>query len=100
MPIVRLFRVRIDPAMRAEFEAKFATISVGAVSGAEGTLGVEIFKPTRWEQDEYLMISRWHDEAALQRFAGQNWNEAYIPPGMAQFVRECSVHHYEAWKEA
>ncbi|MDC8754993.1 antibiotic biosynthesis monooxygenase [Erythrobacter sp. sf7] len=99
MTIVRLFRVRIHSALRAEFEAKFATISVGAVQAAQGALGVEILKPTHWAPDEYLMISRWRDSAAIKRFAGEHWNHAYIPPGMETFVADCSVDHYTAWKQ-
>jgi heme-degrading monooxygenase HmoA len=100
MSIVRLFRVRIHPALRTEFEAKFAVVSVNAVRDAQGALGVEIFKPTRWDRDEYLMISHWQDEDALRRFAGEDWNRAFIPPGMEQFVAECDVHHYTAWETA
>lgn len=99
MPIIRLFRVRIHAPMREEFEAKFAVVSVNAVRGAEGALTVEIFKPGRWDPDDYLMISHWQDEAALKHFAGEDWNQAYIPPGMEQFVAECSVHHFTAWDE-
>ncbi|TAD77130.1 MAG: hypothetical protein EAY70_09115 [Sphingomonadales bacterium] len=97
MSIVRLFRVHIHSALRADFEAKFATISVNAVRIADGALGVDIFKPSRWNPDEYLMISRWRDEAALKRFAGKDWDRAFIPPGMEQFVAECEVHHFTAW---
>lgn len=98
MTIVRLFRVRIHSALRNEFEAKFATISVDAVQTAQGSLGVEILKPTLWAPDEYLMVSRWQDEAALKRFAGEDWNRAYIPPGMERFVADCSVDHYTSWE--
>lgn len=99
MTIVRLFRVRIHSALRADFEAKFATISVDAVQTAQGALGVEILKPTHWGPDEYLMISRWQDEAALKRFSGEEWSRAYIPPGMERFVADCSVDHYTSWDQ-
>lgn len=95
--ILRIFRVRIHAGMHSSFEAKFATVSVDAVRNADGALSVEILKPGKWEPDEYLMISRWRDEDALKRFAGENWNSAFIPAGMEQFVQECWVHHYTAW---
>ena len=97
MTITRIFRVRIDPDLRDEFEAKFATVSVAAVTGAHGSRGVTIFRPTRWAPDEYAMISTWQDEAALAAFAGEQWNAAVIPPGMETYVVECSVHHYRVW---
>ncbi len=99
MPVIRLFRVRIHTALREEFEAKFAVISVNAVRDAEGALAVEIFKPGRWEPDEYLMISRWQDEKALRRFAGEDWNRAFIPDGMERFVKDCALHHFTGWDD-
>ena len=51
MTIVRLFKVRTHSALRAEFEARFATTSVDAVHGAQGALGVDILKPTHWSPD-------------------------------------------------
>lgn len=97
MSIVRLFRVRIHAALRAEFESKFATVSVNAVRSAEGASDLEIFKPTHWAPDEYLMISRWTDEAALRCFAGEDWSRAFIPDGMEIFVAECWVQHFTTW---
>lgn len=99
MPIIRLFRVSIHTEMRREFEEKFASISVAAVKQALGSLGVEIYKPSQWAPHEYLMISRWQDEAALKSFAGDSWNSAFIPPGMEKFVSDCRVDHYTSWDD-
>ena len=97
MPITRVFRVRIDPTRRAEFEQSFAEISVQAVIQAPGSLSVAVFRPTEWAPDEFAMISKWQDEAALRAFAGDDWNQAVIPSGMEALVRECWVHHYQSW---
>mgnify|MGYP003403121689 FL=1 len=99
MAITRIFRVRIDPALRQEFEAKFSSVSVHAVDQAQGFLAVSILKPTKWAPDEYAMISQWENEAALQAFAGEEWRRAVIPPGMEKFVVECWVHHYASWQK-
>lgn len=96
--ITRVFRVRIDPAQRAEFEQKFQTVSIDTVETAAGFLSAEIGKPTAWAPDEYMMISRWESEDALRKFAGDSWNQAHIPAGMEKFVRECWVHHYASFE--
>ena len=95
--ITRIFRVQIKPHLRQEFEEKFATVSVQAVDSKEGFCDVAIGRPTRWDPDEYVMISRWENEQALVQFAGSDWHQAIIPAGMEKFVESCSVHHYEAW---
>jgi len=92
--ITRIFRVRIDPSFRVEFESKFSDISVKAVESQKGFLSVEIGKPTNWTPDEYVMITHWKDEESLRNFVGESWNEAHIPEGMGQFAQECWVHHY------
>jgi quinol monooxygenase YgiN len=96
MAITRVFRVRIHPHLKQEFEDKFSSISVRAVQEA-GVLAVSILKPTSWAPDEYAMISQWASEAALIAFAGEQWSRAVIPHGMEQFVIECWVHHYSSW---
>jgi len=60
-------------------------------------MSVSIYKPTQWAPDEYAMISHWKDRAAVQAFAGAEWNRAKIPHGMEHLIEECWVHHYEVW---
>jgi heme-degrading monooxygenase HmoA len=97
MAVTRVFRVRIDPALREEFEQRFSTISVGVAERAEGNVGVVILRPTPWEPDEYAMISEWQDRESLRLFAGEKWNAPVIPEGMEKYICDCSVHHYESW---
>ena len=87
--------MRIRPELRSDFEEKFRSISIPAVQAQPGFASVSIGKPTRWSPDEYVMVSVWKDEAALEGFAGRDWNRPVIPAGMEQFVVETQVHHYE-----
>ena len=87
--ITRIFRVRIDPLKRKEFEAKFATQSIAAIQSRKGFISAQIGKPTKWSPDEYVMISNWENEDSLRAFVGESWNEAHIPPGMEKFVATC-----------
>jgi heme-degrading monooxygenase HmoA len=97
MAITRIFRVRIVPEWRDQFEEGFTSVSVHAVTSASGFLSASIHRPTAWAPDEYAMISRWESTAALKAFAGEDWCRPVIPSGMAKYVIECWVHHYESW---
>lgn len=97
MTITRIFRVKIDATLRDEFEIKFADVSVRAVESAPGSLSVLILKPTKWEPDEYAMISLWCDKESLRAFAGEHWSQSVIPKEMERFVKECFVSHYTSW---
>lgn len=95
--ITRIFRVKVHEDLRTEFEEKFSSISVDAVSSLKGFISVSIMKPSKWTPCEYAMITVWEDEASLEAFVGENWNQAFIPDGMEKFISECSVHNYESW---
>ena len=98
MAITRIFRARIRPEQRGEFEEKFFDVSVRVVSQAAGNLSVSVLKPTKWSPNEYAMISVWEDVASLRAFAGNDWNRAVIPPGMGKFFTESWMHHFESWE--
>lgn len=51
--------------------------------------------PTKWNPDDYLMVTYWEDEASLKEFAGENWNQAIIPEGMKKYPKTFSVAHYK-----
>lgn len=97
--ITRIFRVRVSPALHSEFEQKFLSVSVPFVQGQHGLVSVEVGRPTRWEPEEYVMVSVWRSEADVAAFAGDTWNRAVIPHGMERYVSECWVHHYENFGE-
>ena len=92
--IIRIFTAKVPLALHAEFEVKFKEISVPLVKNQTGLMGLEIAKPTQWNPNSYVMISKWATENDLVRFAGENWNEAHIPSGMEKYIEECSVTHY------
>ena len=92
--ITRIFRVTINNEMRDEFERDFTTLSVEAVTSKPGFISCQIGSPTRWNPDEYAMITVWQDEASLIAFAGPDWNRAVIPPGMEVYCRSCDVDHF------
>ncbi len=93
--ITRIFRVRVPPTLHAEFEQKFLSVSVPYVKAMDGLESVTVGRPTRWEPEEYIMISVWRSEADIAAFAGEDWNRAVIPQGMERYVSQCWVHHYE-----
>jgi heme-degrading monooxygenase HmoA len=93
--IIRIFKVTIHPQFRAEFERDFRSISVETVKSHQGLISCHIGGPTKWNPDDYAMITVWADESSLQAFAGANWNTAVIPESMQRYPRAFSVEHYE-----
>lgn len=95
--IIRIFRVRIKPELKAEFEPLFRTKSVSAVENAAGFVEATLGGPTQWTPNDYTMISTWESEQSLRDFIGDQWNEAHIPESMERFVEACWVDHFSAF---
>jgi len=93
--IIRIFKATIPTELHNEFEIKFKEISVPVVKNFEGLISLEIARPTKWNPNEFVMISRWKKEDDLINFAGDRWNEAHIPKGMEKYIEQCSVSHYK-----
>ena len=80
--------------MKDDFEHDFESISVEAVVNMKGLISCQIGKPTKWNPNEYAMITYWEDEAALANFAGDQWYKALIPTGMKAYPTSYSVEHF------
>ena len=93
--ITRIFRAKVPPPLHDEFEEKFKAVSVPMVKSYKGLLSLSIMGPTQWNPKEFVMISVWQDEKALEAFAGKEWDQARIPPGMEKYISQCWVDHYE-----
>ena len=93
--ITRVFRAAVPIKLHAAFEEQFRAISVPLVASQPGLHRVTIGRPTRWNPEEFVMVSVWEDEESIAEFAGVAWNEPRIPSGMEDFITSCSVDHYE-----
>lgn len=92
--IIRIFEVVIDPKYRNGFERDFKSISVETVKSSKGLISCTIGSPSKWNSDEYTMITVWENELSLIDFAGKNWNQAVIPSGMEKYAKSFNVKHY------
>ena len=93
--IIRIFQVTINPEYRDDFERDFKSISIETVKNHNGLISCNIGGPTKWNPDDYTMVTIWESEASLEEFAGLNWNQAIIPLEMKKYPKSFSVAHYE-----
>ena len=71
MSIKRIFRLRIDSDFRKEFDELFYSEALRIIHEAAGFISASIHKPTKWNPDEYAMVSHWENEASLKEFYGE-----------------------------
>ncbi|WP_196137453.1 antibiotic biosynthesis monooxygenase family protein [Aliikangiella sp. G2MR2-5] len=94
--IIRVFRVKVQKESSKAFERDFESISVPLVKSQTGVISVEFGRALSDFDNEYIMISHWSDIDSLKQFAGDSWQQAMIPHGMEQYIKECWVYHYES----
>lgn len=92
--IIRVFQVTINSELRNDFERDFKSISVHTIENCKGLVSCDIAGPSKWNPDDYLMISKWKDESSLIEFVGENWNKAVIPDDMKKYAKCFTVSHY------
>lgn len=92
--ITRIYRVRIKPDLRNQFEPLFQTVARASVAECTGCTQVTVGGPTSAAPDEYAMISVWDGEESLREFIGSDWTVPHIPSGMEKFVDTCWLHHF------
>ena len=93
--IVRVFRVRTHPGREAEFRTFMLEIGRPGLLQREGCLGVILGQRTWGDRPESLVISRWESVEALQRFAGEHWEEGHINKAAAHLIETVSCDNYE-----
>jgi len=71
--IVRVSEARVRPGLLSEFR-DFIVDGTKSFDELDGFLGDEILVG----EDELIYISRWRDEAALERFAGPAWRSSPV----------------------
>lgn len=92
--IIRIFQVPINPEYRDDFERDFKSISIETVKCYQGLTSCHIGGPTKWNPDDYVMVTLWEDEASLENFASVDWNRAIIPVEMKKYPKTYKVAHY------
>ncbi len=92
--ITRIFRATVPNKLHKEFEQKFVNFSVPLVKEHSGLISISIAGPSRWNNDEFLMITVWNSEESIEAFAGENWNEAFIPNEMEKYFTSVSLDHF------
>lgn len=93
--IIRVFRATVPADRQDEFEHKFRTVSVPLTRSQRGLHSVSIGRPTRWNPEEFVMVSVWRDEESIAAFVGAAWNQPHIPKGMEHLIASCTVDHFE-----
>lgn len=93
--IVRVFRARLKPGKRGEFEQLCRRMSLPLMRAQPGCLSARMWSAPDSHPDLFAITSLWKDLPSLRAFAGEHWEEAAILPGEADLLIEATVQHFD-----
>jgi len=70
------------------------------VEAAEGFLGGDILRSVARGQERLLLVTRWSDESALERFLGPRWTAHELTPVPEEEVFIEGVPFVDNWRPA
>jgi heme-degrading monooxygenase HmoA len=93
--IIRVFRAIVHDGKQDAFADFFLNKALPIIESQPGMLGASVGMPMPCSPTEFLMVTTWTDLAALEGFAGSDWQNAVIDPEEAALLKQTFVHHYE-----
>ncbi len=94
-PVLRLFEVRTKEGRANELIRKFATTSADVVRDEPGSMGYFYGRIIEDDDNVVVFASVWNDMKAVKARFGDDWRNAYLPPGYEGLIDECSVRHFD-----
>jgi antibiotic biosynthesis monooxygenase len=93
--IIRLVRVIATPDRAATLNAHFRDVAQPRIRACQGNAGIWYGRQVRRDREEFMMMSRWVDHAALRGWTGPDVNALPLLPNIAELAIEWTVQHFE-----
>jgi heme-degrading monooxygenase HmoA len=95
--IARVWRGRTLQSKADAYEAYLNQAGVSKIRATPGNLGVYVMRRTEKDQAEFVVLSLWESLAAVQKFAGADYQKAVILPRDREYLIEVepNVLHYD-----
>jgi heme-degrading monooxygenase HmoA len=84
--IARVWRGEVALAKADEYDVYLRQEGVSALRRSRGNLGVQMFRRTAGDREEFTVISYWPDEDAIRAWAGEDILRARSMPRDPEFL--------------
>jgi heme-degrading monooxygenase HmoA len=99
--IIRSWCGRAAPGKQHRYIEHFTTNVLPQLQTLSGFLGAILLKETRFNEVEFLVLTRWASMDAIRQFAGNDISKAVVEPEAVAALLDFDrvVHHYEVVME-
>jgi heme-degrading monooxygenase HmoA len=94
--VARMWRGEVPLARADEYDAYIRAEGLSKLRSIPRNLGVQMFRRTVGDREEFVVISYWPDEAAIRAYAGEDITRARLMPRDPEFLIDPDPHvrHY------
>ncbi len=92
----RMWRGEVPLARAEEYDAYIRAEGLGKLRSIPKNMGVQMFRRTIGDREEFVVISYWPDEASIRAYAGEDINRARLMKRDPEFLIDPDPHvrHY------
>ena len=94
--VARMWRGEVPLARADEYQTYLAAEGLAKLRSIRGNLGVQMFRRTVGDREEFVVISYWPDEQTIRAYAGDDVLRARLMPRDPEFLINPYTHvrHY------
>jgi heme-degrading monooxygenase HmoA len=94
--VARMWRGEVPLARAEEYQTYLAAEGLSKLRSIPGNRGVQMFRRTVGDREEFVVISYWPDEASIRAYAGDDVLRARLMPRDPEFLLDPDTHvrHY------
>ena len=93
--IIRLVRVTAAGAAASALNAHFRDVAQPRIRSCRGNEGIWYGRQVHPDHEEFTMMSRWVDHAALREWTGPDVSRLPLLPNIDELAIEWTVQHFE-----
>jgi Antibiotic biosynthesis monooxygenase len=93
--IIRLVRVKAPRNRAATLNAHFRDVAQPRIRASRGNAGIWYGRQIHPDHEEFVMMSRWVDHAALTEWTGPDVNVLPLLRNVGELASEWTVQHFE-----
>ena len=94
--VARMWRGEVPAARADEYEKYLSAEGIARLRAIPKNLGVQMFRRTIGDREEFVVISYWPDQDAIRAYAGENITQTHFLPRDREFLidPDPQVRHY------
>ena len=94
--VARMWRGEVAIARADEYQTYLDQEGLAKLRAIPGNLGVQMFRRTVGDREEFVVISYWPDENTIRAYAGDDVLRAHLLPRDPEFLLDPDTHvrHY------